>query len=200
MEPRAVGIQDLAIVDPIAAYGIMCGVPRVPLSMNAPAVFSSFKLGQVVEGDLDTTLAQRTWIDNIEFSIQLPNVFQGQVFKTLFDAMLRQEPGISTRVTVHAGPKYLVSPNFTPMQNFTTTFQQRWPHGWPLYKQQSLKVEYLLAYAPYAVEANGPPLNVTMTFNGWQFLDHTTDEIDVNEAAERLRKIGFFVPKAIECR
>lgn len=195
MEPRAELLRDLALFDPVAAYGIFLGIPRVPISMNATAIFSSFQLGQIVEGDLDTTIAQRTWIDNIAYSIQVPNMFSGNVFKTQYDAYLKLAPGLSVRLTVHSGPKYLVSPQFTPLENFANLIgAARWTMGWPLYKQQSIKVEYLLTQAPSGPEPNGPPLSVTTSFNGWQFLDYTIDEIDPRVAADNLRKAGFDIP------
>jgi hypothetical protein len=200
VEPKPQYIQDLAIMDPIAAYGIVLGIPRIPIAFNASGSFSSFALGQApIESGLDTTIAQRTWIDNIQYDLQQPNVFQGQVFKTLYDAMLRQAPGISLRVTVHSGPRYLVSPQFTPLNNFVNLMASRWPAGWPLFKQQNLEIEFLLTQAPPTSGGNGPPYNVTLTLNGWQFLDHTADEISVDVAACKLRELGFWVPPAVEC-
>ena len=202
MEPRAVDIRDIALWDPIAAYGLLLGIPRVPFAMNTQAIFSTLQVGGglPVEGDLDTTIAYRTWIDNIQYSVQTPNVFAGNVFKSLFDAMLRfGEPGIAVRVTVLSGPKYLVSPNFTPINNFVQLINSpRWPMGWPLFKQQTIKTEFILTYAngPYAQQAG--PLTVTMTYNGWQFLDHTLDEMDPKVAARKLREAGITVP-TVEC-
>jgi hypothetical protein len=187
-------------MDPIAAYGIILGIPRIPISFNASGSFSSFVLNQdPIEGDLDTTIAQRTWIDNLQYDLQQPNVFSGNIFKTLYDAMLRQAPGVSVRVTVHSGPRYLVSPKFTPLNNFVNLISSRWVSGWPLFKQQSIEVEFMLTQAPPSVNPNGPPYNVTLTFNGWQFLDHTVDEISVDVAAYKLRELGFWVPPAVEC-
>lgn len=195
MEPRQLNIQDIAIWDPVAAYGILLQIPRVPIQMNATAVFSSFAVPQIpIEGDLDTTIAQRTWIDKIDYSLQQPNVFFGNVFKTLYDAMLKAQPGISARITVHSGPRYLVSPQFTPLESIGNLIAPRWPAGWPLFKQQSIKVEYLLTQPQPSVSPNGPPYNVTLTFTGWQFLDHTLDEMSADDAAARLRKMGFWVP------
>lgn len=194
MEPHAVGIEDLATWDPIAAYGIAIHVPRIPISMNCRATFSTFNINQIpVEGDLDTTIAQRTWIDKIDYSLQQPNVFTGNIFKTLYDTMLKGSPGINVRVTVQSGPRYLVSPQFTPLENFANLLAVRWPAGWPIYKQQSIKVEYMLTQAPPSVSPNAPPYTVVMTFTGWQFLDHTLDEMSADEANRRLKAMGFRV-------
>jgi hypothetical protein len=195
MQPQATFLQDIAMTDPIAAYGIVLGIPRIPISFNASGVFSSAALGQLpIESGLDTTIAQRTWIDNMQYSLQQPNSFTGQVFKTLSDAMLKQATGIAVRCTVHSGPRYLVSPSWTPLENFVNLISSRWAAGWPLFKQQNIQVEFMLTQAPTSV-----PYNVTLTFNGWQFLDHTVDEISVDVAASKLRALGLFVPDAVRC-
>jgi hypothetical protein len=200
-QPRPVDIERLAMVDPIAAYGIVLGIPQIPLSMNCSASFSSFALDQQpVEGDLDTPIAQRTWVDNIQFSLQLPNVFANDVFQSQYVAMLKQSPGISIQMIVQGGPRYLVSPEFTPLENFVNVLNgTRWTSGWPLFKQQSVQVFFQLTQAPSGLSPNAPPYNVTLTFNCWQFLDHTVDEVSVDVAARKLRDLGFFVPKAVEC-
>jgi hypothetical protein len=200
LEPKPQYIQDLAIMDPIAAYGIVLGIPRIPISINASGTFSSFALGQIpIEAGLDTTLAQRTWCDSLQYSLQQPNVFAGNIFKTLYDAMLKAQPGISVRCTVHSGPRYMVSPKFTPLENFVNLMASRWTSGWPLFKQQNIEVEFMLTQAPPTADPNGPPYKVTLTFNCWQFLDHTVDEISVDVAACKLRELGFWCPPAVEC-
>lgn len=200
MEPKPTWIQDIAMVDPIAAYGIVSGIPRVPISFNAAGSFSSYALGQIpIQAAIDTTISQRTWISNLTYTLALPNTFTGDIFQTQYMYYLRASTGISVRLTVHSGPRYLVSPQFTPLENFVNVLESAWPSGWPLFKQQSIKVEYMLTNPPASLSPNLPPYNVTMTFNGWQFLDHTVDEISVDVAACKLRDLGFFVPKAVEC-
>ena len=195
MEPKPQYIQDLAVMDPIAAYGIVLGIPRIPISINASGSFSSAALGQLpIEAGLDTTIAQRTWCDNLQYDLQQPNSFAGSVFKTQYDAYLRQAPGVSVRLTVHSGPRYLVSPRFTPLNNFVNLISSRWMSGWPLYKQQNVECEFMLTQIPPSV-----PYVVTLTFNCWSFLDHTIDEVSVDVAACKLRELGFWVPPAVEC-
>jgi len=201
MEPKAVFIAELAAVDPIAAYGILLGIPRIPISINASGSFSSAALNQLpIEAALDTTIAQRTWISNLAYTTSMPNCFAGNIFKPQFDFNTKLIPGISVRLTVQSGPRYLVSPEFTPIENLSNLFSQPgWVAGWPLFKQQSIQVEFQLTQAPpFSVGSNAPPYNVTLTFNCWQFLDHTVDEVSVDVAACELRKAGFYVPALIE--
>jgi hypothetical protein len=201
MEPavRSTSLQDLALYDPIAALGIVLGIPRLPISMNCVASFTSFDTGQApIEGDLDTTIVQRTWIDNIAYSLQQPNVFAGNIQKPDYDFKLKQQPGISVQVQVQSGPRYLVSPQYTPLENFSNLFAMRWSLGWQLCKLQSIKTFFQLTQAPPSTSPNGPPYNVTLTFNCWQFLDHTLEERGRDDAACRLRKLGFCIPD-VDC-
>src|SRR5580700_9188239 len=80
MQPKAQWIEEIAMLDPIAAYGLVMGIPRIPISINAAASFLSFALNQLpTDAGLDTTIAQRTWIDNLTYDVALPNVFQGNI-------------------------------------------------------------------------------------------------------------------------
>jgi hypothetical protein len=198
MEPsvKPVSLQDLAIYDPIAALGIILGIPRLPISMNCVASFTSFDTGQApIEGDLDTTIVQTTWIDNVAYSLQQPNVFAGNILKPNYDAYLKEQPGISVQLQVQSGPRYVESVSVTPLENMSNLFAMRWMMGWKLYKFQSIKAFFSLMQAPPSTSPNGPPYNVTLTFNAWQFLDHTLEERGVEDAARRLRAMGFFVPE-----
>jgi hypothetical protein len=201
MDLKPDNIPLLALYDPIAAYALSQHIPRIPFVMNCAASFSSFALDQLpIEGDLDTVIPDRTWIARIDYSLAQPNVFSGNVFKTLYDSNLKAAPGVSVRVSVHSGPRYLVAPNFTPLENFANVILDTWPAGWVLYKQQSIKAEFILTQAPPSVSPNAPPYNIVLTFTGWQFLDPSLDNMDPNDAAQRLRDAGYCVPTVGECK
>ena len=199
IEPRADWIGEIAALDPVSAYGLVLGIPRIPICINASGSFpSTLALGAIpITATIDTTIAQRTWIDNVTYDLQVPNQFQGSVLKTLSDAMLKFSPGVGVALEVQSGPRYVVSEDFTPLENFVNAINSRWTRGWPLFKQQSLLIQFSLTQLPSGSSTG--PYNVTMTFNGWQFLDHTVDEVSVDVAARKLREMGFWLPRAVEC-
>jgi hypothetical protein len=202
MEPIVVSpsLQDLAIVDPVAALGILLHIPRTPMSFNIPIVFSSFAVNTEVDGSLDTTLTVRTWIDNITYNVQCPNCFANNIFKPGWDEGLKNNPGVSVSLEVVGGPRYIVSENPTPLENFVAAFDKRWPRGWPLYKLQNIKATFLLTQPPGgATSPNVPPYNLTLTFNGWQFLDTTLEDVTPQEATARLRNFGLCIPQLQAC-
>lgn len=196
MQPHHDDVLKLALTDPVAAYGRLLGIPTAPLSINTVASFSSFGLNQIpVSAGLDTTLAYRTWIDNLTFDLSCPGLFTGNVFQAPFMAALKLNPGISVRVTVHSGPKYLVTENFTPLQNFVNMFASRWSAGWVLYKQQNILTEFMLTAVPSGDDTGLQAYNVVLTWNGWQFLDHCLDDMTGEEACCELRKLGIPLPE-----
>jgi hypothetical protein len=195
MQPEPIDIRKLAIYDPIAAYGILLGIPRTPILLNSSVSFTSFSLNQIpLQAALDTTLAYRTWIDNITYSVNPVGQFQGNVFQTQYVAFLRTATGVSVRTTVLAGPKYTVSQQFTPLENYVNVLASRYPAGWPLFKQQQIQHEFMLTAVPGGSTTNLSAYNVTITYAAWQFLDPTLDEMDAHQARACLIKEGIDVP------
>ena len=223
MEPRAVDLEELAIVDPVAAYGLLLGIPRVPYTTSMSATFDPmFLTGKPVTPPGSSTIytplpikatlpaddiAQRTWIDNITYDLQCPNVFGDQVFKPMFDAYLKQSPGISVFLEVLAGPKYVLSNGNIPLENLVNLIRSdRWPAGWPLYKQQTIMGLFYLTQTPGNVPAfigeevkSQGPYTVTLSFNCWQFLDHRIDEMSPNVCAQKLRDAGILCTNPVNC-
>jgi hypothetical protein len=199
MQPYArLNLAELAVIDPVAAYGRLLGIPATPVTMNAIASFGSFALNQLpIKQPLDQTISKRTWIDNITFELQLPNVFVGNIFQPQALATLRQSPGVSVRSTVMSGPRYLVSDQFTPIQNYVNIISSTWVTGWQIYKFQQIQTEFMLTAIPFGDVSNAPPYVVTLTYNGWQFMDGSCDECSCDFAQKELVKAGVLTEKQI---
>jgi hypothetical protein len=192
--PDYSSIRDLAMVDPVSAYAILMGVPRVPFSASMVASFSALTVGGTpISASLDQEIYQRTWIEGFSYQLQMPQSFPGQILKTQWDAGLKQAPNcVSAQFQVQGGPKYLANPEFVPLENWVDIFHTSWPRGWPIYKFQSMLGLFVLTAIPGG--NNAPPLNVTVTMRGWQFLDPSAEEIPADTCARRLRAAGFCVP------
>lgn len=192
MQPsNRISLEELAIIDPVAAYGRLRGFQTAPVALNAVASFSSFALNQLpIKVPFDQIITMRTWIDNITFSIQLPNLFGGNIFFPQSLAALRTSPGISVRTTVMSGPRYLVSDTYTPLENYANMVQTQWTSGWQILKFQQIQTEFMLTAIPYNDVSNTPPYNVTITYNGWQFQNGQCDDVSSDFANEQLVKAG----------
>lgn len=195
MQPEAYDLRKLALYDPIAAWGILCGIPRTPILLNSSVSFTTFPPDTVpLQAALDTTLAFRTWIDSITYSINPIGQFSGNVFQTQYSGYLRLATGISVRAQVRSGPKYIVSEQFTPLENYVNVMASRYPAGWPLYKQQQINHEFILTAVPGGSTTNLTAYNVTITYAAWQFLDPSLDDMDASYARKCLIASGIECP------
>lgn len=208
MQPTTEDIRKLAIYDPVAAFGMLMGIPRIPFTTSSSISFTNFT--QNADGSItndvpqvsgiDSVIAYRTWIDNLTYSLSVtgigdaPPPFGGSVFQPMWLAQLRKSTGINIAAEVMAGPKYLVT-DFVPLENFVNVFHSAWPAGWAIYKQQSIQVKALLTALPGGSAEGLGSYNVKITWNGWQFIDPSLDEMNGDQARVCLRNQGIYVPQ-----
>lgn len=198
-------IRDIAWWDPIAAYGILLGIPRATVTLNCVGTFLNTANQSITPKVQDFApvkavsepVHQRTWIDRIDYSLTTPQFFPDLVLTPLVHAMLKHQPGINVRVSVEPEPRYVVTNKSTPLENFANLVCDVWPAGWLLNKTQFVRMEYTLTNQPFQItpgivgEIAPSPYIVTTTFTGWQFLDPTINKIPRSEARARLRKMGI---------
>ena len=201
MQPyHRMSIAELAVLDPVAAYGRLLKIPISPVLFNAIATFSSFALNQIpIKQPFDQIVSKRTWINSITFDLSLPNVFAGNIFLPQAMAALKQNPGVSVRSTVMSGPRYVVADVFTPLENYVNLFKDDWMAGWQIYPFQTVSTEFMLTSVPFNDPSNAPPYIVTLTYNGWQFMDCQCDDIDCEFAVKKLIEAGILSPNGGPC-
>lgn len=187
---ETVDLRKLALVDPIAAYGFLVGMRRLPVSINVTGTFPTNTVGLQVEGSFDTQIDTRTWIRNIAFTLDQPSSFAASIFQAQFLKFLKEVSGVSARIEVASGPRYIEALHLTPLENLVNIFDNDWPNGWCIQKLQTVGVTFQLTRAQPSV-----PYNVVLTFNGWQFGDPQIDDISLSHAIACLRKAGIDVPE-----
>jgi hypothetical protein len=185
-------VKDLAIWMPKLAYGMIVGVPRVPFIVDLPIQFSSSTVNAPpVVQNFQNNLTQDTIIERVSFNLFQPNSFPGSPFQSLFFNQQKQSgaTGVGVQMAVFGGPKYQISDSFVDLGNLVDVFAITWPNGWPLFKQSNVKVSAILTQTPVSV-----PLNVIITFCGWQLLEKSVEDLSDSEARARLRKLGIESP------
>jgi hypothetical protein len=201
MQPRTIDMENLALTDPVACLGILLGIDRIPFQVSMAGSFSTLapSSGPPVQATFSqNAISQRTWVEEITYDLQVPNVFPNQIFKPQFDAMLKASPGIAVQLEVMAGPKYLISPDFTPLESVSHFLQSgKWPAGWPLRKYQTVNGLFLLTQSPGGAPSSQGPYNFVLTFSGWQFEDCRFDDMDPECARDKLREAGLLSTKKI---
>jgi hypothetical protein len=192
MQPKSYDVKALALWAPKIAYGMVAGVPRVPVVLDIQIQFSSSTVNAppVVES-FQNNLTQDTMIERVDFNLFQQNSFPGSPFQSLYFNQLKQsgQTGIGIRMDVYGGPKYAINDDFTDLGNLVDVFAVTWPEGWLLYKQSNVKISAILLQTPVSV-----PFNATITFLGWQFLAKEIDDLSDDDCRKRLRALGFEVP------
>ncbi len=191
-QPKDQNIRNLALYSPKIAYGMLVGVPRVPVVLEIPIQFSSSTVNAPpVVQSFQNNLTQDTLIERVSFNLFQQNSFPGSPFQSLYFNQLKQSgaTGIGVKMDVYGGPKYAITDTFVDVGNLIDVFAMTWPNGWPLEKQSNVKITAILTQTPVSV-----PYGATLTFLGWQFLDKALDDMSASEARDRLRKLGIETP------
>jgi hypothetical protein len=185
---RSMSLQELAIMDPVAAVARLMGVPISPVSYNAICTFSSFALNQTPQTiALDQIISKRTWIDNINYNLALPNAFVGNIFFPQSLDALKRNTGVIIQTKVIAGPRYVVSSTFMPLENYTNLYNgDNWTSGWVICPFQTITTDFVLTTAPYNDSSNTPPYIVTLTYNGFQIDNCECDDMSAADAQKIL--------------
>jgi hypothetical protein len=192
MTQRDESIRNLALFAPKLAYGMVVGVPRVPVVLDIPIQFSSSAVNAPpVVQNFQNNLTQDTVIERVAYNLFQQNSFPGSPFQSLFFNQLKQSgaTGVGVRMDVYGGPKYAINDTFTDLGNLVDVFATTWPNGWPLLKQSNVKVSAILTQTPVSV-----PFNIVITFLGWQLLEKSVEDLSDSEARARLRKLGIDSP------
>ncbi len=192
MQPKSYDIKALCLWAPKIAYGMVAGVPRVPVVLDIPIQFSSSTVNAPpVVASFQNNLTQDTMIERVAYNLFQQNSFPGSPLQSTYFNQLKQsgQTGVGVRMDVYGGPKYAINDDFTDLGNLVDVFAMTWPEGWLLYKQSNVKVAAILLQTPVSV-----PFNVTITFMGWQFLAKEIDDLSDADCRDRLRLLGFEVP------
>jgi hypothetical protein len=192
MSIHAEHIKDLALYAPRVAYGLIVGVPRIPVVEEIPIQFSASTVNAPpVVQNLQNNISQDTVIERISFNLFQQNSFPGSPLSSLYFNMLKQSgaTGVGIQMQIFGGPKWVLSSQFIDLGNLADVFAVAWPNGLPLPKQSNVKVSAILTQTPVSV-----PYNIVITFLGWQMLDKQISDLSDQEARARLRKLGIESP------
>ena len=200
---RNAPIEKVAEWNPQVALARALRVPLAPWIANIRGTFTSSTspIGpfswQIQGGSNDQQRANTFAIlDRIVFQIDSPGANAGAAFKPQTDYYFGLQSGIEATLIVDGDPKYIVSPDFTPIRSLCALINEAWPQGWVLTNTNAPKMQFNISNSALIVAY---PTKVTATFRMWipnvgdlrgrQFVMMTD-----NEAYRQLKKLGYPVP------
>ena len=168
---RDAPIEQIAQFNPQLALARALKVPLAPWLLNIRGNFanSTSPIGPfswAIQGSNNDFQRLNTFavVDRIVFQIDSPNNNAGTQLKPLTDFFFGLQSGIEATLLVDGDPKYVPSPDFTPIRSLCALINEDWPMGWVLTNNNACKMQFNISQA--ALVPNFPT-KVTVTFRTW---------------------------------
>ena len=126
---------------------------------NATDTIGPFPLGNNAEG----RLSQVSIVDRVVLHIDAPNLNSGNALQPFIAWFFTRQSGIQATLIVDGAPRYVVAPDFTPIDTLLDMITEAWPMGWLLGYTQMPKMQFTTSFA-----LPSTPVNVYCTFRMWQ--------------------------------
>jgi hypothetical protein len=126
---------------------------------NAMDSIGPFPLGNNAEGRLSMV----SIVDRIVLHIDAPNLNAGNALQPFIAWFFTRQSGITANLVVDGSPRYVVAPDYQPLDTLLDMIAEAWPMGWLLGYTQMPKMQFVTSFALPSV-----PVNIYCTFRMWQ--------------------------------
>lgn len=151
---------------PVLQYAWALGLPFVPFHANIRAVFLESSSDTLQPVSLErgvNRLNVSSIVDQVSYQIDAPNYNAGAAIKPQIDFYFQRQSGIQSTMIIDGAPRYVVAPEFTPLEGLLSSLQDGWPGGWVLEYTQNVIMQF-----QQTVPVPSFPTTVTVTFRLWQ--------------------------------
>lgn len=131
--------------------------------INVAATWTSTAANQNVPGELSGLVETDLWVRSVKYTVQRPNAFAGSILKAQSDQNNKLNPNINVQLTINSYCQYLISPDYTPLENVVETFFCECPVGLVLSCGASIQAAFTNLRA-LATDEN--PTIATITLSG----------------------------------
>lgn len=159
-------VQKIAQFNPVLALARARRVPFAPWELPLAATFTDpdvTVLPSVAMANGQGRIDQITIVDSVRYTIDQPTAFAGSIFKAQSDYYFALQSGIQVTMDVDGAPRYGVVPFFTPIKDAIEMLGEKWPQGWVLTYNQSIRMAF-----QSTIPLPSLPTTVTVTFRMWQ--------------------------------
>jgi len=163
---RTAPIKDVAFaISPQVALARHWGLPWAPFEQGIIANMTdpNATVGPFSFQGTNSRLSIVSVVDAIILHMDMPNLNAGNALKPFIDFFFTRQSGIQCNMTIDGSPKYLVIPDFLPIDSAVALVNEQWPAGWALGYAQAPKMQFTPS-----VTLSAPPVTVTVTFRMWQ--------------------------------
>lgn len=160
--------------------------------INLSAQFEDTAANQVIPAKQSGIVEQDLWIREVKYTVARPNAFQGNILKGESDHYNKLNPNIKFSLIVNSWCRYLISPDFTPLENIEQVFECVCPIGFVLSCNSQMTAQFTNCRALFDTsETNSEiPTEVTISFHAIR-LPTRYDACAVDAAAAALVEMGI---------
>ncbi len=97
--------------------------------LDVAATWTTQAANQSVVGQVSGIVETDLWVKEVVYTVQRPNAFAGNILKSLSDEMNKLNPNINLQLVINSYCRYLISVDYTPLENVITKFSCVCPQG-----------------------------------------------------------------------
>jgi hypothetical protein len=110
--------------------------------INVVGTWTDLAANQMIEGDSGGVIDSDLWLRSIKHTVQRPNAFAGSILKAQSDYYNSLNPNINLQLIINSYCNYLISPDFTPLENLGERFESDCPAGLVLKCGATIEANY----------------------------------------------------------
>lgn len=156
--------------------------------INLVGRWTSTAADQNVKGQINGMVTSDMWIRKVMYTVRRPNAFAGNVFKAQSDYYNAKNPNIDFQLTINSYCRYLISPEFSPLENIEMAFECVCPVGLVLRCSANINA-YFINLREFATDEN--PTEAIITMHGTRLPMEYYGQCNAEQSRALLRELKY---------
>lgn len=163
---RTADLKTVCEFSPQVALARYWKIPFAPFLQSITATFNNatdtigpFALG----ANANDRLSLVSIVDQMVFHVDAPTLNAGNAAQGFLAWWFARQTGVQANFTIDGSPRYVIAPDFTPIDTLCAMMTENWPSGWVLNYTQAPKMQFTTSIPLPVV-----PVTFIVTFRMWQ--------------------------------
>lgn len=206
-------LTEIASIDPRLAYTLANAgeiksgtyldaggweVVNVAATFSTADVSGNIPAETTVKGQLFGTIQKDLWIRKVTYTVRRPNAYAGNIFKAQSDFFNSQNPNIDFQLVINSYDRYVVSSDFTPVENVEMVFSASAPAGLVMGPSSSVEATFINRRIFFGgqnvllLPVGENPTQVIFSFHGTRLPSDIYSSCNLQQASKYLREKGIW--------
>ena len=161
-------------------------------TLSVEATWNDVAADQMIVGQSKGIVETDLWVRGLKYTVQRPEAFAGSIFKAQSDYFNVLNPNIDLQLIINSYCRYLISPDFAPLENLTERFECDCPAGLVFSCGGSIQANFTNLRALAADEV---PTRAVITFSAIRLPPGLYSSCNYAQAVKLLKDQGFLEPQ-----